>query len=196
MDLETKEERKQWKRARKALQNHARVSLCLIIFTVIASVAAFALVITLGVVATQRSNYIPTPAITTTTKDPNVTYFAIGQYCLYNNQCPEKAICSGTCQCPVHFYYNSSRGNCTLRKSNGVACSNDFECNNKLGLRCISGTCQCETVRNFWNSTYNTAGMVGRCQKKKTHGMQCSGSDGASGINYWGSGNWGSQVTR
>lgn len=194
-----KEEKIAFQNAVEAIyKKRAKVAIAFIIASLIILVAA---VIISGIIAgliTQPYVFEPTmPPTTTKRGDLNTTQLGIGQFCIYNNQCPEKTYCTGTCQCPLNYYVNSSTGNCTLRKTNGAACSGDFECNHRIGLRCIIGTCQCETIGYFWNSTYSSGtGTAGRCQKRKTHGMACSGGDGVTGINYYGSGTWGSQITR
>ena len=137
-----------------------------------------------------------TTTTTTTSSNSNSTGgLSIGQSCLYSNQCPQYAFCSGTCQCPVHYYFNGTAGACNLRKTNGVACSNTFECNTIVGLVC-STTCQCDSM-HYWNSTYVLGGGLpnGRCQNRKTHGMYCPNyNEGVSGIYYvtW----FNSQITR
>ena len=94
---------------------------------------------------------------------------------MYGNQCPQYAFCEGTCKCPLHFYYNGTVGQCNIRKTYGVRCSNNYECNLIIGLVC-SSTCQCDSV-HFWNSSYVLGGGLpnGRCQNQKTHGMWFAG---------------------
>ena len=136
----------------------------------------------------QKQIFQTTTTTTTTTTSSNSNStggLSIGQSCLYSNQCPQYAFCSGTCQCPVHYYFNGTAGACNLRKTNGVTCSSDYECNSIVGLVC-STTCQCDSM-HYWNSTYVLGGGLpnGRCQNRKTHGMYCpNGNEGVSGINY------------
>ena len=137
-----------------------------------------------------------TTTTTTTSSNSNSTGgLSIGQSCLYSNQCPQYAFCSGTCQCPVHYYFNGTAGACNLRKTNGVTCSSDYECNTIVGLVC-STTCQCDSM-HYWNSSYVLGGGLpnGRCQNKKTYGMYCPNyNEGVSGI-YYGT-FFNSQITR
>ncbi len=107
-----------------------------------------------------------------------ITNFKIGEYCLTHNQCPLYAFCSGTCQCPKHYYYDPLKEICTIKKTHGASCSNDFECNNNVKLKCISSKCQCESLTlQFWNATYELGGDLpnGRCQKRILNSQSCRG---------------------
>jgi hypothetical protein len=110
---------------------------------------------------------------------------SIGQYCQLSNQCPQNAFCSGTCQCPLHYYFNTTSGKCNKRKTNGVSCTSDYQCYINVGLRCQT-TCQCDSTK-YWNSSFLVIGglSLGRCQNRKVFGMTCSSSyEGVPNIAY------------
>jgi hypothetical protein len=167
----------------------------LVAVTIIVALTALLMIILFGISVNQKHILVPTTTSVTTTKGGNLTDLSIGQYCLYNNQCPQNAFCSGTCQCPLHYYYNTTIGVCIIRKTNAIACTADFECNINVGLRC-STTCECDSTRYF-NSTFINGGGFpnGRCQNKKGFGMSCPASnEGTTGINY--ANYFGSQIRR
>ena len=148
-------------------------------FIVFVSVAGVLTVTTFSlsfVLSYNKEAIIPTSSTSATTKLPNVTQFAIGQLCQYNNQCPDKAFCSGTCKCPKNFYYNETSGICIIRKTFNAVCNQNYECNIVVGLSCQSSRCLCGRTQ-FWNTTYYSGlGMgiqLGKCQKQKTQGMPC-----------------------
>lgn len=146
------------------------LTLVLIIAGIILTILAF-------IAAYNKNLLVPS----TTVSPANNSKLVVGQTCQYSNQCQEKAFCNGTCQCPVH-YYQITIGNCTLRKTYAAACSKDYECNHNVGLKCLTGTCQCDSPR-FWNSTYvvGTGIPNGRCQNRKVYGATCTGSDCING---------------
>jgi hypothetical protein len=163
------------------LRNNTFPKICIALTTIFGITACIGTI--LAFIATYKSDLIvPTSTIKTTTSSK--IQYSIGQKCQYNYQCPEKAYCESTCQCPQHYYFDLPSGNCTQRKTYNITCTDDYECNTVIGLKC-STTCQCDTSQ-FWNSTYvmGTGVPLGRCQNKKVHGMACTGSDGANGIAY------------
>ena len=155
--------------------NFARLIIVLTTILIIGFLTSF---IFSFILSYSKEAIIATTATKSTTKAYNQTQQAIGQSCQYNNQCPDKAYCSKTCQCPKNYYYNETNGSCLLRKTNGLACNKNYECNIKVGLSCISSTCQCNTIFQYWNSTYYSGLGIqsGKCQNKKSYGMACASS--------------------
>ena len=136
------------------------------------------------------------PTSTTNTILQGNSLYAIGQACQYNYECPQKAYCKTTCQCPDQYYENQFSGNCTRRQTFNTSCTSNYQCNHIVGLFCINNVCTCNTLFQFWNGTYIGGNGIqqGRCQSLKVHGMACSGNDGAYQITY---GTWfGAQTTR
>ena len=145
----------------------------------------------------QTALLVPTTTVSTTTLNPNTNdSYAIGQLCQYNYQCPQKAYCNISCQCPLHYYENPISGNCTQRQSYNKSCTYNYQCNQYVGLYCINNTCQCNTFLQFWNTTYVLGNGIpnGRCQNLKVHGMACTGNDVANQIAC--GGYFGAQTTR
>jgi hypothetical protein len=60
-----------------------------------------------------------------------------------------------TCDCPLSMYWTGST--CANRKTNGVACTEDCQCIQNIGLTCenIDGVqkCSCSSSTSYWTGT-------------------------------------------
>ena len=167
--------------------------------TVILTISGIILSILLSLSVQNKLIQTTTTTTTTLSSSNNSTGgVTIGESCVYSNQCPQYAFCEGTCKCPLHYYFNGTVGKCNIRKTYGVSCSSNYECNTIVGLIC-STTCQCDSV-HYWNSTYVLGGGLpnGRCQNVKTHGQACNSwaeaSSGTTGLTYGSP--WSTQISR
>ena len=100
----------------------------------------------------------------------------VGTACTSDRQCIDYAYCTYTsssptqkvCVCDPGFYTTTSQ-QCTMKGSYGSGCGTVIDqCNlNQMNLRCFSGTCNCNTKTEYWDTYYL------KCLPLRTYGQTC-----------------------
>lgn len=89
------------------------------------------------------------------------------QTCSLTEQCLGEMQClNQNCTCGSFFYFMSYNYTCLPQASFNQSCTTNITCRGDLGLFCsIDGTCVCDPVTQYWNSTmcatYLTYGQTG-----------------------------------
>ena len=83
----------------------------------------------------------------------------------------------GLCQCSTHYYYNGtpSMGNgvCVPQLLYGGLCATTSQCDYRVNLTCVSGTCTCAAGQNY-NPSTNSSGVLGACTSAAGYLQNCS----------------------
>ena len=69
----------------------------------------------------------------------------VGDECKTSFDCLENGFCDSNnrCQCVPDFYYDLSNGLCLKFKAYGSNCTDSWECDKYLNLKCINNNCLC-----------------------------------------------------